>query len=79
MTESQRNLLFEALMEGTPSQEKIGLDVRREMEGIVTDDIDRIEPLIDEMILAGFEAGKAFANRKTESDIVKGRTHVLSL
>jgi len=70
MTELQRRELFDALMQGVPGVELLGASARREMEQIVVDEIDRIEPLVDEMITKSFGAGPRFSSRKTEQDIV---------
>jgi hypothetical protein len=51
MTEVQRQRLFDALMEGIPGAEVLGVPARREMEELTANDLNRLEPLIDEMIL----------------------------
>lgn len=51
MTDPQRQHLFNLLMEGVYERE-IGPVAYREMVGIVTRDLDRIEPVIDEWIAA---------------------------
>lgn len=75
MTPAQRSTLFDALMIGVPTPEEFGKGgetMRSEMERLVIEDLDRIEPLIDAMICDGFSAGLAFSDRKTEADIVGG-------
>jgi hypothetical protein len=80
MTTLQREQLFAALMAGVPTAEEIGKEVYREFVDITTADLDVIEPLLDAMLTEAFQAGKRFADRKTEADIVKGAAeHVLIL
>jgi len=66
-------------MEGVPPVEEIGKAAYREMEEITANDLDSIEPIIDGMLLESFQAGKRFADRKTEADIVKPKEMVLIL
>jgi hypothetical protein len=79
MTPLQRQQIFDKLMESVPEAETIGTTARREMEEITCYDLDAIEPLIDEMLVEAFNAGKRFADRKTEDDIVKPREVVIAL
>lgn len=73
MIPAQRQLLFDKLMEYAP----VAPEDRKEIEEIVTEDLDAIEPLIDDMLNDAFKAGKRFADRKTEDDIVKVQEQIL--
>ena len=79
MTPARREQLFAALMEGVPPVEEIGKVAHREMVEITTDDLDRIEPIIDAMLSESFQAGKRFADRKTADEIAKPREMVMIL
>lgn len=79
MTQPQREELFAILMEGISSAEEVGEQVHREMVDFTTGDLDRLEPIIDRMVNEAFQAGKRFADRKTEADIVNPRETVIVL
>lgn len=75
MTSAQRQRLFDVLMEHAPAEP----DVRKELEEVTTFHLDAMEPLIDEMLLDAFNAGKRFADRKTADDIANPREVVIAL
>jgi hypothetical protein len=71
MTQQQRQLLFDALMVGADVElgnDPAGLKLFAES---TTEDLDKIEPLIDQMVTDAFRCGKRFGRLKTEEEIAK--------
>lgn len=71
MTQQQRQLLFDALMVGAEEALKDNPEGMKMFIESTTEDLDKIEPLVDQMVTDAFRCGKRFGRLKTEEEIAK--------
>ena len=68
MTSEQRQAVHNVLMRGVRVTDDDGL--RAILSAMSWHDVNELEPLIDQWVIAGYRAGQRFADRLTEEEIL---------